>query len=122
MTGENCPPPLTSFEESGLSQFILNNVRKSGYNRPTPIQKTAIPIVLEQRDLMGCAQTGSGKTASFLLPILHRLLQENCDITIGQPQVVIMSPTRELTMQVSFLRNLFKSSNSLLIKILILDL
>lgn len=100
MTGENCPAPISCFNESGLSSFLLNNVRKSGYNRPTPIQKNAIPIVLSQRDVMGCAQTGSGKTAAFLLPILHTLLLENRTMIVGKPHVVIVPPTRELAIQI----------------------
>lgn len=100
VTGENCPAPISDFGESGLSTFLLNNVRKSGYNRPTPIQKNAIPIVLSQRDVMGCAQTGSGKTAAFLLPIVHTLLLENRSMTVGKPHVVIIPPTRELAIQI----------------------
>lgn len=56
------PQAISSFEESGLRKFVLDNVRKSGYIRPTPIQKNAIPIIMQKMDLMACAQTGSGKT------------------------------------------------------------
>lgn len=65
VTGEDVPPPIASFESSGLRQHLLDNVKKSGYTKPTPIQKHAIPIIMNGRDLMGCAQTGSGKTVSF---------------------------------------------------------
>jgi probable ATP-dependent RNA helicase DDX4 len=98
--GESVPPAVGSFESSGLRQFLLDNVTKSGYTKPTPIQKYAIPIILGKRDLMGCAQTGSGKTAAFLLPILHTLLEENRDQQIGRPNCVIVAPTRELTIQI----------------------
>lgn len=101
VTGDNPPPPITNFSESGLSDFLLENVAKSGYKNPTPIQKLAIPITMAKRDLMACAQTGSGKTAAFILPILHTLLCDNKELVIGKPQVVIISPTRELTTQVS---------------------
>lgn len=56
------PPPITSFETVGLRDLLLENIKKSDYTKPTPIQKQAIPIVLNGRDLMACAQTGSGKT------------------------------------------------------------
>ena len=68
MSGENAPNPVQSFEAMGLREHLLGNIKKSGYQKPTPIQKTAIPCVMANRDLMGCAQTGSGKTAAFLLP------------------------------------------------------
>lgn len=61
-TGENIPPPIKSFEDANIRPLVLENVYKSGYKTPTPIQKHSIPIVLEGRDLMACAQTGSGKT------------------------------------------------------------
>lgn len=56
------PQPIKSFEQSGLRAHLLDNIKKSTYNRPTPIQKHAVPIIMAGRDLMGCAQTGSGKT------------------------------------------------------------
>lgn len=64
VTGEDVPLPINSFELSGLRQHLLENISKSGYTKPTPIQKHAIPIIMKGRDLMGCAQTGSGKTVS----------------------------------------------------------
>lgn len=100
VTGNNPPTAIAAFEQSGLSEFLLNNVKKSGYTQPTPIQKAAIPVVMAGRDLMGCSQTGSGKTAAFLLPILHDLMANSCDLAIGRPQVVIVSPTRELAIQI----------------------
>ncbi|XP_055905642.1 ATP-dependent RNA helicase vasa isoform X2 [Eupeodes corollae] len=100
VSGENPPPAFTCFEESGLRGLVLDNVKKSGYIVPTPIQKTSIPIVLDKRDLMACAQTGSGKTAAFLLPIIHGLLSDSTDLSIGKPQALIVSPTRELSIQI----------------------
>ncbi|XP_054743116.1 ATP-dependent RNA helicase vasa isoform X3 [Anastrepha obliqua] len=100
VSGENAPPPLKSFETAGLRDLIMDNVRKSGYKVPTPIQKTAIPVIMDGRDLMACAQTGSGKTAAFLLPIINGILGESCDLSIGKPQAVIVSPTRELAIQI----------------------
>ncbi|KAJ8973121.1 hypothetical protein NQ317_011049 [Molorchus minor] len=104
VSGEDVPTPITSFETSGLRSHLLDNIKRSGYDKPTPIQKYAMPIILGGRDLMGCAQTGSGKTAAFLLPVINKLLasqdppitENNC----CQPRVVIVSPTRELTIQI----------------------
>lgn len=105
VTGENRPNPITSFDDSGLESFLIDNVKRAKYTKPTPIQKNAIPIVLKKRDLMACAQTGSGKTAAFLLPIINTLLTENKNMSIGKPHVVIMSPTRELAIQVNIFEN-----------------
>lgn len=66
VTGENCPRAITSFESAGLRPLVLENIQKSGYKKPTPIQKHSIPIIMSRRDLMACAQTGSGKTVKFL--------------------------------------------------------
>lgn len=65
VSGEDVPLPIESFESSNLRPHLLENVAKSGYKKPTPIQKYAIPIIMNGRDLMGCAQTGSGKTVSI---------------------------------------------------------
>lgn len=100
VTGQDAPHAITSFRESKLCEFLLKNVEKSGYTEPTPIQKTAIPIIMAKRDLMACAQTGSGKTAAFILPILNTLLSDSRDLKISKPHVVIVSPTRELAIQV----------------------
>ncbi|XP_058818928.1 ATP-dependent RNA helicase vasa-like [Topomyia yanbarensis] len=100
ITGENPPKPITSFDNSGLRDYLLSNVRKSNYIKPTPIQKYAIPIIMNARDLMACAQTGSGKTAAFLLPIVNSLLNDNADMQACSPQVVIIVPTRELALQI----------------------
>jgi ATP-dependent RNA helicase RhlE len=84
-----------TFEELGLAPEILEAVRDAGYERPTPIQAEAIPLALKGRDLIGLAQTGTGKTAAFTLPILDRL--------IGGPRrtrALVLTPTRELAMQV----------------------
>ncbi|XP_028166803.1 ATP-dependent RNA helicase vasa [Ostrinia furnacalis] len=105
VSGENPPRPIDSFENANLRKYVLDNILKSGYTKPTPIQKHALPIIMNGRDLMGCAQTGSGKTAAFLLPIINTLLQDNRELIVGpngcaQPQVIIVSPTRELTLQI----------------------
>jgi ATP-dependent RNA helicase RhlE len=84
-----------TFEDLGLAPEILEAVKDAGYERPTPIQAEAIPLALKGRDLIGLAQTGTGKTAAFTLPILDRL--------IGGPRrtrALVLTPTRELAMQV----------------------
>ena len=69
VTGENAPDAnVKTFEGMGLRELVLNNIKKSDYKVPTPVQIGAIPIIKAKRDLMACAQTGSGKTAAFLLP------------------------------------------------------
>src|SRR6188508_981 len=84
------------FTQLKLHPDLLRGIKDLGFVRPTPIQADAIPPALEGRDLLACAQTGSGKTAAFLLPILHRL--------IGRPRrvsrVLILTPTRELAAQI----------------------
>jgi ATP-dependent RNA helicase RhlE len=87
--------PLPTFAELGLAEPILRAVAESGYERPTPIQAEAIPLVLRGRDVMGLAQTGTGKTAAFSLPLVHRLH--------GGPRrtrALVLTPTRELCVQV----------------------
>ena len=72
MTGDNVVQAVTAFENANLRPMLMENITKSGYKVPTPIQKNSIPIIMAGRDLMACAQTGSGKTAAFLIPIIHR--------------------------------------------------
>jgi probable ATP-dependent RNA helicase DDX4 len=92
--------PIQTFNEANLRDILTENVVRSGYTKPTPIQKFAIPIVMKKRDLMGCAQTGSGKTAAFILPILDAIMNEGETAAIGQPQALIVAPTRELVIQI----------------------
>ena len=94
---------LTKFTDLGLSAPILKAVTAEGYETPTPIQAQAIPPVLTGRDLMGIAQTGTGKTAAFALPILNRLTEEGNHIKTprGSCRVLILSPTRELASQIA---------------------
>lgn len=102
VTGDQPVEPCTSFEDCKLATYLLDRIKECEYPRPTPIQKYAIPIIMAKRDIMACAQTGSGKTAAFLLPIINRLIKENVAVDIGRPNVLIMTPTRELAIQVYF--------------------
>ena len=75
-TGADQIKPLKHFAEAQLTELLMDNVLKSGYKIPTPVQKYAIPAILQRRDLMACAQTGSGKTAAFVLPIMTNILSD----------------------------------------------
>jgi ATP-dependent RNA helicase DeaD len=87
---------VETFAELGLSEPLTETLNELGYETPTPIQHQTIPLLLEGRDLMGQAQTGTGKTAAFALPMLERL-----DLTRGALQALVLVPTRELAIQVS---------------------
>ena len=88
-----------SFESLGLSAPVLQAVAEKGYTMPTPIQEKAIPIVLMGRDVLGCAQTGTGKTASFVLPMIDILSEGRAKARM--PRSLILEPTRELAAQVA---------------------
>ncbi|XP_054431273.1 probable ATP-dependent RNA helicase DDX4 [Pteronotus mesoamericanus] len=104
VSGHNAPPAILTFEEANLCQTLNNNIAKAGYTKLTPVQKYSIPIILAGRDLMACAQTGSGKTAAFLLPILAHLLREGVTASRfrerQEPQCLVVAPTRELVNQI----------------------
>jgi len=89
----------SGFAALGLLEPILRAVASEGYSTPTPIQLQAIPHVLQGRDLLGCAQTGTGKTAAFALPLLHHLSEPGRDRRPG-PRVLVLAPTRELAVQI----------------------
>ena len=103
-----------SFKDLGLSDSIIDAIQQIGYDTPTPIQAQAIPSVLEGRDLLGSAQTGTGKTAAFTLPIIH-LLGERPSKSQGRSKPIralIITPTRELASQIDDnVRNYCKNSN-----------
>jgi ATP-dependent RNA helicase RhlE len=88
------------FSELGLIEPLQRAIADSGYTTPTPIQLAAIPHLLEGRDLLGCAQTGTGKTAAFALPILQRLVEARGHLEQRQTHVLILTPTRELAIQI----------------------
>jgi ATP-dependent RNA helicase RhlE len=91
---------LTQFSELGLDKALLKALAEEGYERPTPIQAQAIPGVLEGRDLLGVAQTGTGKTAAFALPILQRLAADRKPAPRRGCRALILAPTRELATQI----------------------
>jgi len=91
---------LTSFQDFGLADPLARALREENYVTPTPIQAQTIPLALAGRDVVGIAQTGTGKTASFALPILHRLLEHRVKPQPKTARVLVLSPTRELSGQI----------------------
>ena len=89
-----------SFLTLGLAEPLTRAIQKQGYDQPTPIQQQAIPLILQGGDLLAAAQTGTGKTASFTLPLLHRL-SEGKAVKANQARALILTPTRELAAQVA---------------------
>src|SRR5215208_4960903 len=89
----------TGFSSLALRKELLEAVGGLGYEEPTPVQREAIPLLLSGRDLLGQAATGTGKTAAFALPMLHRIADE--PLTPRRPTGVVLVPTRELAMQVA---------------------
>ena len=90
---------VTTFSELELDESLLNALESKGFTRPTAIQAAAIPPALEGRDVLGSAPTGTGKTAAYLLPVLQHLLDFPRKKS-GPPRILILTPTRELAMQV----------------------
>ena len=89
------------FNQLGLSQTVLSALADKGYTEATPIQAQAIPSLLEGRDLLGIAQTGTGKTAAFMLPSLDRLAAARHVPRPGQIRMLVLAPTRELASQIA---------------------
>jgi ATP-dependent RNA helicase DeaD len=88
--------PVNAFRSLGLNDALVRAVTGAGYDTPTPIQAETIPLILEGRDVLGQAQTGTGKTAAFALPLLQGI-----DLSVRRPQVLVLTPTRELAIQVA---------------------
>ncbi|CAL5443279.1 unnamed protein product [Camellia sinensis] len=105
-SGSDVPPPVNSFAEIDLGKALIDNIKRCKYVKPTPIQRHSIPISIAGRDLMACAQTGSGKTAAFCFPIISGILRNQTmspvsnRINIAYPSALILSPTRELSCQI----------------------
>jgi len=89
-----------SFNNLQLIEPVLRALGEEGYTKPTPVQEQCIPVILQQRDLLGCAQTGTGKTAAFALPLLQ-LLHQHSPGHHRSIRALILTPTRELAIQVS---------------------
>ncbi|XP_069645507.1 probable ATP-dependent RNA helicase DDX59 isoform X2 [Haliaeetus albicilla] len=93
--GQQVPRPIVEFEHCGFPETLNHNLKNSGYEVPTPIQMQMIPVGLLGRDIVASADTGSGKTAAFLLPVIMKVLKE-----IETPSALILAPTRELAIQI----------------------
>jgi len=91
---------MTNFSDFNLAEPILKALTKLQYTNPTPIQAQAIPHLLEGKDLLGCAQTGTGKTAAFALPILNKIFHKKASLQPKQAETLILTPTRELAVQI----------------------
>jgi len=92
---------LKQFNQLGLAEPVLHAVSEEGYSNPTPIQAAVIPALLNQQDVLGIAQTGTGKTAAFVLPLLHRLVSQKNRPAGKTCQALILAPTRELAAQIA---------------------
>ncbi|XP_027331610.1 DEAD-box ATP-dependent RNA helicase 52-like [Abrus precatorius] len=108
-SGKNVPPPVNAFDETDLDEGLKRNIERCKYVKPTPVQRHAIPIAIAGRDLMACAQTGSGKTAAFCFPIISGILKGRSGSgfsamprggLVAYPTALILSPTRELSCQI----------------------
>jgi len=110
-TGSNVPEGIEDFNQVKLTEIIASNIQMAHYTKPTPVQKNALPIILAKRDLMACAQTGSGKTAAFLVPILNHIFEAGpapgSQNGYGGstrrkqfPLALVLAPTRELATQI----------------------
>ena len=103
-SGHDCPEPIKLFADIDFGAAINRNIQRCKFKNPTPVQKYAIPISLKRRDLMACAQTGSGKTAAFCFPIIHGIIDRGLQAPRGGrktfPIALVLSPTRELAIQI----------------------
>lgn len=98
--GFNCPKPVKSWAQCGVSKKVLDCLKKHKFEKPTPIQAQALPIVMSGRDMIGIAKTGSGKTLAFLIPMFRHILDQPELEQNDGPIAIIMTPTRELAMQI----------------------
>ncbi|KAM0003825.1 putative RNA helicase [Helianthus debilis subsp. tardiflorus] len=99
VTGDNVPPPFTSFEDTGFPSELLREVLEAGFTAPTPIQAQSWPVALQSRDIVAIAKTGSGKTLGYLIPAFIHLKRVHKNRQMG-PTVLVLSPTRELATQI----------------------
>ena len=106
-SGEDCPMPIEQFSDVQLHPALAKNIEAAKFVKPTPVQRHSIPVGIARRDLMACAQTGSGKTGAFLFPTLHQMLLAMDQVPDpgvmhgrAEPRALILAPTRELATQI----------------------
>lgn len=109
--GKGCPRPIKSWAQCGVSKKEMDSFKRLGFEKPTPIQCQAIPAIMSGRDLIGIAKTGSGKTIAFILPMFRHILDQPALEDGEGPIAIIMTPTRELCMQIG--KDIRKFSKSL---------
>ena len=108
---DEAPPPIESFEDMNLDTKIMMDIKYKEFDKPTPIQAQAIPVICSGRDVLGCAETGSGKTAAFSIPMIQHCLQQP-EIKRGDgPFAIVMAPTRELAQQIEKEAKIFSRSS-----------
>ena len=100
----NCPLPLLTFESAGLAPAMLMAFTQAGFTSPSAIQAQSWPAAMQNRDVIGVAKTGSGKTLGFLVPCFTRLLSSGYNVRLG-PYGLVLAPTRELAVQIQVARN-----------------
>lgn len=98
--GKGCPKPIKTWAQCGVSKKVLDILKKQNYEKPTPIQSQAIPVIMSGRNIIGIAKTGSGKTLAFLIPMFRHILDQPPLEDNDGPIAIIMTPTRELAMQI----------------------
>ncbi|XP_018494063.1 probable ATP-dependent RNA helicase vasa-like [Galendromus occidentalis] len=96
---------LDRFQDGNLDARLIEMIERLGFEKPTPVQRYSLPILADGKDLMACAQTGSGKTAAFVLPMVNMLIRQNCSFERNtrpqKPFALVLTPTRELTVQIT---------------------
>jgi ATP-dependent RNA helicase DDX3X len=97
-------PEMSSFADCEVHRCLLDNIERMGFTAPTPVQRCAIPVILSRRDIMACAQTGSGKTGAYLIPVIAKMMSErpptSASLRCAQPVALVLAPTRELSLQI----------------------
>ncbi|KAL1501305.1 hypothetical protein ABEB36_006650 [Hypothenemus hampei] len=111
LKGKSIPDPVLNFEEAGFPDYVLTELRKSGFKSPTPIQSQGWPIALSGKDMVGIASTGSGKTLSYILPAIVHINHQSKLARGDGPIALILAPTRELAQQIQQVANDFGKSS-----------